>query len=83
MDSPLVLLVLLALPIAVGAVILAVSYARRSGQPAAAAGAEPDHRLQADTAAVQRDAVYPRSAAPAVESGRERRAASADRPADG
>lgn len=77
MDIPL-LVVLLVLPIAAAAVIVAVSVGRRRGRgEPPAPGAEPTHRLQSDTAAVQDAVVHPPAATPRVGSARERRAASA------
>lgn len=72
MNSPGLLLVLLALPFVTGAVIVAVSVARRRR---AEAEGEPVHRLQADSAVVQDAEVYPTSGGQRIVSGRERRAA--------
>ncbi|HVM27655.1 MAG TPA: hypothetical protein VM433_08285 [Mycobacteriales bacterium] len=80
MDFPLLLLVLLALPFVVAAVIVAVSVIRRRRSAEAHGPAtEPVHRGQADTAAVQSAAVHPPAAGRRVRAGRERRAASAGR----
>ena len=83
MDIPFLLIVLLALPIVTGAVIVAVSVARRRRRGAAAERAgEGVHRLQTDTAAVQDAAVHPPVQARGAVPGRERRAASATRPTE-
>ena len=80
MDIPYLLPILLALPLIVGGVIVAVSVARRRGRaPMAAATSEPAHRLQADTAAVQDSTVHAPAAPPAAVPGRTRRAAAAAR----
>ena len=83
MDIPIVLLVLLALPIALSALIITVSAGRRRRRSAHG----PDsggvvHRLQADTA-VDQDAAVPAPVEPRAEvPGRERRAAAAAPPPD-
>lgn len=80
MDFPFLLLALLALPFAVAAAIVLVSSVRRRGHaPAHEQAAEPTHRLQAETAGAHGRALYPRTMARRVRSGRERRAASAAR----
>ena len=80
MDAPL-LLVLLGLPFAVAAAVLAVSSLRRRRHaPADGSTPEPVHRGQADTAAVQSARVHPAPSARRVRSGRDRRAESAERP---
>ena len=76
MEFPSLLLALLALPFVIAAVVVAVSSVRRR-RHTADHGAEPVHRLQTQTAAVQSARVYPAAVARAVRSGRERRAASA------
>ena len=82
MDFPLLLTVLLVLPFAAAAVIIAVSVARRRGHaPVLQGGAEPAHRLQSDTAAVQDATDHPAPAARAVAAARDRRAAT-HRPQD-
>jgi hypothetical protein len=63
--------VLLALPLAVGAVILIVSAVRRRRH--AQGTTEAVHRGQTDTAALQSAAVYPPAQEPRVRGGRERR----------
>lgn len=75
MDSTFLLIVLLALPVAAAAVIVAVSVGRRRGRPAD----DCEHRLQAHTAAEQDAAAPPAAGRPRAVSARERRAASADR----
>ena len=83
MDFPIVLLVLLALPFAVAAVIIAVSSGRRRGRSTADGPApEARHRGQADTAAVQSAAVHPPTATPKIRAGRDRRADAARGSAD-
>lgn len=80
MDSPFLLLVLLALPIAAAGIIVAVSVGRRRGRPLPGESAtEPVHRLQTDTAAAQDAVDRPAAAAPRAASARMRRAASAPR----
>ena len=74
MDSPLLLVALLGLPLAAAALIVAVSSARRRR-----GAGEPRHRLQADPAAVQDAAVYPADPGRRVTPGRERRGASSRR----
>ncbi|MFP5220162.1 MAG: hypothetical protein ACLGIG_10580 [Actinomycetes bacterium] len=77
MNSPVLLLVLLALPLVTGAAIVAVSaLRRRRGE----AGVEPLHRLQTATAAAQDAAAYRASRGPRITSGRERRGAAAGSP---
>ena len=66
------LLVLLALPFAMTAVIVAVSAIRRGRETSA-----PTHRLQSDTAAVQAARVHSPATGHTVTSGRERRGAAA------
>jgi hypothetical protein len=82
MDFPILLLVLLALPLVLAGVIIAVSAGRRrratAGQPAHAGVV---HRLQADPAVVQDSADTPQPEPRAAVPGRERRAASAEPPA--
>lgn len=83
MDFPYLLIVLLTLPLAVAAVIVAVSTARRKSRAAAHGRvAEPVHRGQADTAAVQNAASRPEAAPRKVTAGRVRRAGTAARPTD-
>ncbi len=80
MDFPLLLIVLLALPIAVAGIVVAVSAARRRARPMTESSAtDPVHRLQAGTAATQDAAVHPAAVAPKAESARLRRAASGQR----
>jgi hypothetical protein len=81
MDIPVTLLVLLALPFVVGGVVLAVSAARRRKAGDPGSGSEPEHRGQADTAAVQDTEAAP-PAGRKVEAGRARRAASSKPAAD-
>jgi hypothetical protein len=77
-----VLLALLALPLVVAGLIIAVAFARRRRSPVADAAREPVHRLQADSVRDQ-DAGEPAPIAPAARpSGRARRAASAGTPED-
>lgn len=76
MNSPVLLLVLLALPFVTGAVIVSVSAVRRR----ASDSGEPVHRLQADPADVQEAAVHPTSGRHRLTSGRARRAASSVTP---
>lgn len=83
MDFPLLLLALLSLPIVVAALIVTVSVGRRRGRTPADATSEPEHRLQAGTAAVQDAAVHPAPVAPAATSARQRRAESGVRPNSG
>lgn len=84
MDVPSLLLVLLALPFAVAAAIVAVSATRRRRQAAAHRDAdEPVHRLQTDTAVEQDAAVHPAAVVRKSESGRERRARTSASPEDG
>jgi hypothetical protein len=81
MDFPLLLLVLLALPMAAAGLIVFVSVTRRRGSGRMSdRSSEPAHRLQSDSAAVQDVAVHAPAPAPPVESGRARRAASAETP---
>ena len=77
MDSPFLLLLLLALPFIVGALIVVVSRIRRRRHaPATGPAPAPVHRGQADSGAVQNATRHPEAAARRVESGRERRAGS-------
>ena len=77
MRLPFVLLMLLALPFAVAAVIVAVSSVRRRHNAGHGPVPEPRHRGQADTAAVQDAAVYPEAPARKIRPARDRRADSA------
>lgn len=77
MESSSLLIVLLVLPFTVAAVVIAVSSVRRRRHAGShGPAAEPVHRFQTDTAAVQSSAVHVAPAARTVISGRERRAAS-------
>lgn len=67
---------LLVLPLAVAAVIVAVSLVRRRRHARADGMSRPVHRLQADTAAAQDAAIYPPATGPQLQGGRERRASS-------
>ncbi len=79
-----VLPALLALPFAVAAVIVAVSSGRRRHHAAVSGPAtEPVHRLQSGTASIQSAEVHTAAHSPRGMSGRERRAASATRAANG
>lgn len=71
---------LLALPFGVAAVIVAVSFVRRRRQSQAEQTAEPAHRAQAGTAAVQGAADHTLVAGRRVRGGRERRASSGATP---
>jgi hypothetical protein len=77
-----VLLALLALPLVVAGLIVAVAFARRRRSPVTGAAREPVHRLQADSARVQDSAAPAPIAPPAKPSGRARRAASSGTPED-
>ena len=76
------LLALLALPLVVAGLIVAVAFARRRRSPGAYAVREPVHRLQSESATVQDSAEPAPVAPPARPSGRARRAASAGTPED-
>lgn len=73
MDTPFLLLALLALPVVAAGLIVTVARIRRRAPVAAVS--EPVHRLQADSATVQDAADHTPAAAPARRSGRARRAA--------
>ena len=74
MEFPFLLLVLLALPLVVAALIVAVSFSRRRSHREVD---DPVHRLQTGSAAAQDAVVHPPAAAPKAESARQRRAESA------
>ena len=83
MEFPYLLLVLLALPFAMAAVVVGVHSARRRRSvTAGGVAAEPNHRAQSDAADVQSAVVHPAPAPRKVQAARDRRADSA-RPTDG
>lgn len=83
MEIPFLLIVLLALPVLTGALIVAVSVARRRRRTASDEPVQEGvHRLQTDSAAVQDAADHPPVQGREAVPGRERRAASATPPAE-